>query len=101
MSEQIKKPLPESLMKAIKAAGESPDLTPAEKFEAVVLIAHGYGLFTASERFNPTSYAIPEEQWSTISEMLMTVHGGDSIGKVNMALEWMNIGPSGYKPEES
>lgn len=101
MTEQTKKPLPESLMKAIRATVESPDPTPQEKFEAVVLMTHGYGLFTAaSGTIDPTAYAIPEEQWGAISEMLMTVYGGDSIGKVNLALEWMNIGPSGYKPEE-
>jgi hypothetical protein len=97
-AEQIKKPLPESLMKAIKATVESPDLTPREKFEAAVLMAHGYGLFSASEKLDPTGYAIPEEQWGAISDMLMSLADGD-VGKVNMAMEWMNVGPSGYKPE--
>ena len=98
--EQIKKPLPESLMKALTATMTSPELTPREKFEAAVLITHGYGLFTKHDgTIDPMGYAIPEEQWGAISEMLMTVYGGDSIGKVNLALDWMNIGPSGYKPE--
>jgi hypothetical protein len=95
---QIKKPLPESLMKAIRATVESPYPTPQEKFEAVVLMTHGYGLFTAAEKLDPTAYAIPEEQWNAIGEMLQTL-SGDPVGKVNMSLEWMNIGPSGYKPE--
>jgi hypothetical protein len=30
--------------------------------------------------------------------MLMSLVDGD-VGKVNMAMEWMNIGPSGYKEE--
>lgn len=99
MTEQIKKPLPESLMKAIKATMESPDPTPQEKFEAVLLMTHGYGLFTASEGIDPRAYAIPEEQWTAIGEMLQAVTGGsDPVAKVNMALDWMNIGPSGYKP---
>lgn len=93
---QIKQPLPESLMKAIKASVESPDLTPHEKFAAVILITHGYGLYLAQERINPTAYAIPEEQWCAISEMLMTLPDGD-LNKVNMALQWMNVGPSGYR----
>lgn len=102
MSEQIKKPLPESLMKAIRATVESPDPTPREKLEAVVLIAHGYGLFTANEgMIDPRAYAIPEEQWNAIGEMLRTLSGNaDPIAQVSMALDWMNIGPSGYKPEE-
>jgi hypothetical protein len=94
---QIRQPLPESLMKAIRATVASPDATAQEKFEAVVLIAHGYGLWAKETGLNPTGYAIPEEQWAAISEMLMAVPDGD-VGKVNMALDWMNLGPSGYVP---
>lgn len=102
MAEQIKKPLPESLMKAITVTVQSPDLTAQEKFEAVVLMAHGYGLFTAaSGSIDPRAYAIPEEQWGAISGMLRAASKtADPISQVNWALDWMNIGPSGYKPEE-
>jgi len=102
-AEQIKKPLPESLMKAIIAMASVPELTPREKFEAAVLITHGYGLFTKHEgTIDPMGYAIPETQWRVISEMLtMASATGNAIDQVNVALEWMNIGPSGYKPEES
>lgn len=95
---QIKKPLPESLMKAITATMQSPELTPREKFEAAVLITHGYGLFTAaSGSIDPTAYAIPETQWRVIGEMLTIASTtGNAIEDVNMALDWMNIGPSGY-----
>ena len=96
MTEQIKEPLPESLMKAIKASVESPDLTAEEKFAAAVLIAHGYGLYLAQERLNPTAYAIPEEQWTAICGMLQTTKTGD-IAQVNVGMDWMNVGPSGYK----
>lgn len=98
MTDQIKKPLPESLMKAIQATIASPGITPREKFEAVVLMTHGYGLFTAADKLDPTAYAIPEEQWNAISQGLMNLADGD-LAKVNVSLEWMNIGPSGYKPE--
>jgi hypothetical protein len=92
---QIRQPLPESLMKAIRAVIEFPYSTAQEKFEAVVLMTHGYGLWHAQTDIKPSAYAIPEEQWAAISEMLMAVPDGD-IGKVNMALDWMNLGPSGY-----
>lgn len=102
---QIKKPLPESLMKAIKGLAES-DATPTEKVEGAVLIAHGYGLFTRHEgSINPTDYAIPEKQWGEIADALTGLKStndrvSDPISQVNYALTWMNIGPSGYKPEE-
>lgn len=97
---QIKKPLPDSLMKAIRATVQSPDMTPREKFEAVVLVTHGYGLFTAaSGTIDPTAYAIPQEQWVEISGLMQSL-GDGPLDRVNASLEWMNIGPSGYKPED-
>jgi len=97
MADQLKMPLPESLMKAIKAALTSPDLTPREKFEAAVYITNGYGLFLRAETIDPTGYAIPEEQWTEISQMLQDTSHRDGLDRVNAALDWMNIGPSGYK----
>ena len=100
MSEQTKKPLPESLMKSMKAMVES-DATATEKFEAVVLITHGYGLFAKNDgSIDPMAYAIPIEQWGEISNMLMALQDGDSVKRVNVALDWMNIGPSSYNPDE-
>ena len=95
--EQVREPLPGSLMKAIRATIASPDATAQEKFEAVLLIAHGYGLWAPKTGLDPRTYAIPEEQWTAISTLLMAVPDGDT-DKVNMALDWMNLGPSGYKP---
>jgi hypothetical protein len=102
VSGQIRKPLPESLMKAIKATAESPDLTAQEKFEAVVLTVHGYGLFARNDgSIDPQGFAIPEQQWGAISDMIRAAsRTTDPISQVNWALDWMNVGPSGYKPEE-
>ena len=61
------------------------------------LASRRYGLYSALEEFIPTHYAIPEEQWNAIAEMLQTIPG-QRVEKVNAALDWMNIGPSGYKP---
>lgn len=93
--DKVKAPLPESLMKAIKATVES-DATPHEKLEAVVLIATGYGLFSQAETVDPTAYAIPAQQWASISQMLMDL-ADDPIDRANAALDWMNYGPSGYE----
>lgn len=95
--DQIRRPLPASLMKAIRATVASPDATAGEKLEAVVLMAHGYGLWAAQSTINPTAFAIPAEQWGEVSALLQAVPDG-AMDKVNMALEWMNLGPSGYKP---
>ena len=98
MSERIEEPLPEALMKAIRATVQASDMTAQEKLHAVVLITNGYGLFASQTSINPTKFAIPEEQWGAIMGLLQTVPSG-SVAQVNMALEWMNIGPSSYKPE--
>jgi len=103
MSKPFRKPLPESLMKAIKATTESPDLTAQEKFEAVVLTVHGYGLFAKNDgSIDPQAYAIPEEQWCAIGDLIREAsRTADPISQVNWALDWMNVGPSGYTPEEA
>ena len=48
MTEQRRVTLPESLMKAAKAIGESPDMKPSQKLEAIVLVTHGCGLGVAA-----------------------------------------------------
>ena len=94
--DKVKSPLPVSLMRAIKATTEAADIPPQDKLEAVVLIANGYGLFSQNETVDPTAYAIPAKQWMEISEMLMNAYKGDPIESVNVAMDWMNYGPSGY-----
>lgn len=93
MNEQVRRPLPDSLMKAIRAVTENEEASTQERFEAVVLIATGYGLFQHAESVNPTGYAIPEEQWREVSGWLINMSPG-----VNAALDWMNLGPSAYDP---
>ena len=108
MTEQLKVTLPESLMKAIELVAAS-DLPPVRRLEAVVLICHGFGLWEQHDGpFDPQSYAIPDSQWVQVAEHLqgthrkdpndpLTAEQNDAIGTVNMALNFMNIGPSGYK----
>lgn len=94
MTEQLKVTLPFSLMQAIKAICESPMLAK-DKYLAVILMCHGYGLWEQQESFDPTSYAIPDAQWAAICELMMNLVDGD-LTKVNLGIDWMNQGPSGY-----
>ena len=45
-------------------------------------------------KIDPTDYAIPEDQWGDISKALG--EGSSGLGSVNVMLDWMNVGPSGY-----
>ena len=92
---QIK--MPASLMHTIEALCAS-DMMPFEKYEATILICHGYGLFYQQTSFDPTSYAIPDAQWNELCNLMMDLGEGD-INKVNMSLSFMNQGPSGYKED--
>lgn len=51
----------------------------------------------------PMDYAIPEDQWQAIAQLLLTRQDADQpltdIGRVNILLDWMNKGPSSYKVE--
>lgn len=96
-TDRIEEPLPESLMRAIGAACASDALTIPQKLEAALLIATGYGLYRQAETIDPTKFAIPESQWTTISELLLAASKQASpVGSVNVALTWMNSGPSAY-----
>lgn len=91
--------LPDSLMEAIAAVTNSQNMTPNHKLEAVVLMTHGYGLWSReTDQFDPTSYAIPAFQWRTIADLLMGA--SEPIDGVNYALSWMNYGPSGFEQED-
>ena len=112
MSEQVKVTIPESLMKTIELICQS-DMQPQQRLEAVILICHGYGLWRqVAVQFDPTSYAVPDRQWTQIAEWLQgtgrTITDGnapppltraqnDAISIVNLALAFMNSGPSSYK----
>ena len=107
MGEQVKVTMPESLMKAIELICQS-DMQPQHRLEAVILICHGYGLWRQHEgQFDPTSYAVPDKQWMQIAEWLqgtgrtgdtpLTREQNDAISVVNLALAFMNSGPSSYK----
>ena len=97
MSEQRRVTLPNCLMKAAKVIGES-DMAPVERLNAIVLMTHGYGLIDAHPGIlDTTAMAIPESQWAEICEILMHLSNGSDIDRVNLGLDWMNVGPSGYK----
>jgi hypothetical protein len=98
---QVRKPLPRSLMRAIKDVLADRELTLAERFEAVLLITHGYGLWQQADSLEVSAYAIPEEQWQRIATLLQeaAAPSGDDLSDVQVTLAWMNTGPSAYKEE--
>jgi hypothetical protein len=98
MSDRLEKPLPDSVMLAIDAVVKEPGMTAAAKFEAIILMVHGTGLYMAAASLDPTAFAIPKEQWTWISQALVDLRGtlGD-VERVNLALSWMNMGPSAYE----
>lgn len=49
---------------------------------------------------SPMDYAVPAEQWRSICGALThAARPAGAIGAVNLALDWMNLGPSSYEPE--
>lgn len=95
---RVEKPIPESLMKAIRVVMATDAMTPPQKVEAVTLIAHGAGLWAIAETIDPRSYAIPERQWTEISQMFVEEGRKHSaLDGVNLSLSWMDVGPSAYK----
>lgn len=95
-TDQVQLELPESLIGAIEAVAIS-TMTPQRRYEAILLIVIGYGLYHQLDTYSPGSIAIPSKQWGHICNLLTEMER-DSIGAVNWALSWMNQGPSGYEP---
>jgi hypothetical protein len=93
--------LPPSLMRAIKLICTDAETKPEQAYTGAVLIAFGYGLWEQQEIVDPTSVAIPEEQWGEICQLLIDMKASEmsDISRVNFGLSWMNQGPSGFKPE--
>ena len=50
----------------------------------------------SQERVDPTLVAIPEAQWRDIAGVLTKAPNDDPYGGVNLGLEFMDKGPSGY-----
>lgn len=88
--------LPPSLMKTMQVIAESKAMVPIEQFEAMVLVTHGYGLYARQQSVDPSLTAIPKKQWGEIAEYLMNLHGSD-LARVNLSLDWVNIGPSSWE----
>lgn len=97
--EQVQVTLPTSLMKTMRAIGSADEMTAIEKLEAMVLIAHGYGLWDRQAALDPTMTSIPESQWSDIAKLLMNCQG-DDLARVNLSLDWMNLGPSAFQGDD-
>jgi hypothetical protein len=87
--------LPDSLIHAIRLVAADPSGAPMSAVHAAVLITYGYALYTRQQTIDPCAFAIPTDQWTTISQALLDVPALSEVGRVNLGLEWVNLGPSG------
>lgn len=57
--------------------------------------------FSAERPLDGTKLQIPDHQWIEIANWLSdkSDENLDAVDRVNLALSWMNSGPSGYKTE--
>lgn len=75
------------------------DAARTDWVSAVLLTFHAFGIDVAhgDDPVRCADYAIPTAQWEAIAEACG--QAGDSIGRVNRMLDWMNYGPSSFEPE--
>lgn len=115
MSDPITYTLPDSLMREIELAARS--LAPMQALKIAVLSALGYGIWLRTapaatweqantsgdaisavwrtvEKVNPTDYRLNRAQWEQISTWLTTLPDASDIARTNLALDWVNYGPS-------
>jgi hypothetical protein len=91
--------LPDSLMRAITLVAADPQAPPLAVLEAAVLITFGYALYVQHTSINPRRVAIPTQQWEAVCQALTNVHTLSEVGRVNLALDWVNIGPASFDPQ--
>jgi hypothetical protein len=101
MPEVVQKRLPDWVVQEAVTHAEAGDLLTAL---AVVFDQFGYDLLNNTETIKVTSMAIPKDQWETIARGL--VKGNDTanegvhpMARVNLMMDWINYGPSGYEEE--
>jgi hypothetical protein len=92
--------LPDSLINAIRLVCADPATEPGAALEAALLITYGYAMYERTEAIDPTKIVVPNAQWLQIAQWLTDIRG-PSINRVNLGLSWMNIGPSGYDPQDT
>ncbi len=120
MSNRIEYTLPDSIMTDIRMAAGT--LAPMEALKIAVMSALGFGLWLrteptetweqanaegdriaaiwrAVEKVNPTDYRLNRDQWLQISGWLTEVPNVSDIGRTNLALDWVNYGPSAADPK--
>lgn len=51
--------------------------------------------FDENNRLDPTAYRMLKADWIRVSELLQRFRR-DDFDKIGAALDWMNVGPSGY-----
>lgn len=72
-------------------------LAPVEPIQAIVqawrFICPNWDTL-APQGLKPWSYSLPRDQWSAICDALTKFPGYGIVGGANLALDWMNKGPS-------
>ena len=88
--------LPPSVLRCIRAVGTSTDLRTAEKLTAALLVIYGWAWYERQDKVDPTALSLPEGQWSQVVDLLSS---DDPMQRTNVALDFMNLGPSSHKPD--
>jgi len=89
--------LPNSLMRAITGMAADRQAPPVTILEAAVLITFGYALYVRQDAIDPSQVAIPTPQWNTICQALLDVPTWSGLERVNLGLDWVNLGPATHR----
>lgn len=89
--------LPPAVVACIRAITSDGKLPSGQRLAGVLMLVYGWAWCDAQESIDPTCVALPEAQWQQVGNMLATGVDLDPIAGVNLLLDWMNRGPSGYR----
>ena len=95
--------LPDSLMAALRAVAADVEMPPTQRYEAFILIIHGYRFWDEATDMDPSHTVIPEAQWNELCGLMTRLpvknqFDMDDIDRVNYGLSFaLGKGPSSYK----
>lgn len=94
--EQQRVVLPDSLLACIAAIAVA-DMRAMDRLTGVLAMIWGWAWYERQGSVDPTAQALPTEQWAHIAGLLKDGPRDDPIDGVNLALSFMNSGPSAYE----
>lgn len=91
--------LSSGVIESIRILADS-DQPPEDIIGTIIHLINGVAWFEDQASIDPTLVQIPDTQWTKIAGYLSNRGKDDKVHRSNLALSFMNSGPSTFHPED-